>query len=690
MVFIKRFLILIVTFLFLGVTISSAQEITAAFGTTTVAVKKSPTTLPLPEQEIRSLFALSKQFQTKDLRKSDSINTKVLQLSLKNKFATGLGLYHLVCSENENSRGHFKEAVAEATEAAAVFKAQKERAFYLDAVYVSAFSMIITGDEKVSLAMVTAALRDATNLRFKKQIGQLYYFLAFYYFTVDEELDKAIRFNLNALNRFQAINDRMGILKVYYNLSTIYSSTGSFKEAESAAFTALHGLEKLENPPKNLVGALHNVLAGLYLEKRDYTTAQDYSTAALAAFKVNGNSYFMSLYLLTSIKIDIAFQRWDAVVSKADDVLELSQIKSNLIEANYFKGLAFYNKKEYLKSKLFLMQAFTLMDECAQRKNRGVYEALSMTYKRLNLFKEALRYHELFHHLEQEDFKKQKSNKISELQIQFETKARAIELKRENEELKKDIAFQKEKYVLLIAILFCFLLLFVYYFAYLKSKSKIKKIQEKNDTIKLKNSKIELLLREIHHRSKNNLQIIMSLLHIQAKEGKIKDIGAFLEISESRIQTMSLIHQNLYESKAVDRIAFQKYLMQLIAYLKMAMDLSDRIVFEVAAEKIHFEIETAIPLGLVVNELLTNTIKYAFPNQESGMVRISIEQVTENEFTLVYSDNGIGFDTSQDENQSFGMDLIKMLVKQLKGTVRKIPFEGTKYHITFNPISSIT
>jgi len=181
----------------------------------------------------------------------------------------------------------------------------------------------------------------------------------------------------------------------------------------------------------------------------------------------------------------------------------------------------------------------------------------------------------------------------------------------------------------------------------------------------------------------------MSLLHIQAKEGKIKDIGAFLEISESRIQTMSLIHQNLYESKAVDRIAFQKYLMQLIAYLKMAMDLSDRIVFEVAAEKIHFEIETAIPLGLVVNELLTNTIKYAFPNQESGLVCISIEQITENEFTLAYSDNGIGFDTSQDENQSFGMDLIKMLVKQLNGTVSKLPFEGTKYLITFTKINTV-
>lgn len=97
-------------------------------------------------------------------------------------------------------------------------------------------------------------------------------------------------------------------------------------------------------------------------------------------------------------------------------------------------------------------------------------------------------------------------------------------------------------------------------------------------------------------------------------------------------------------------------------------------------------IETSIPLALIINELLTNTFKYAYPNQEKGKVKITIEQISEYEFKLIYFDNGIGFDENQETTQSFGMNLVKMLTKQLKGNLVKARTKGTKYFLMFQNI----
>lgn len=217
--------------------------------------------------------------------------------------------------------------------------------------------------------------------------------------------------------------------------------------------------------------------------------------------------------------------------------------------------------------------------------------------------------------------------------------------------------------------------------------------QLENSNEQLKTSKLqlsqalserEMLLREIHHRVKNNLQIIMSLLKIQANEGNSKNIEDFLEISESRIQSMALIHQSLYEHSNLDSIVYQDYVEQLVSHLMSAMgSKNDTIAFQIEAKNIFLEIETAISLGLVLNELLTNTFKYAFPKQQAGEVNISIVQLAENDFELIYSDNGIGYNPAEQTAPSFGLELVRMLVKELKGTLVKVPFSGTKYCLSF-------
>ena len=268
-----------------------------------------------------------------------------------------------------------------------------------------------------------------------------------------------------------------------------------------------------------------------------------------------------------------------------------------------------------------------------------------------------------------------------------------LTLQKKNKELAYNI---QQNYLIFTSfiLLLTIIILITLVFFYRRNKTKNKLIIFQNSELEkfskqINESLVEksLLLKEIHHRVKNNLQIIISLLGIEAKEGKAKNITEFLEVSETRIQSIALIHQSLYENDQLNRINFEHYLEQLVGYLESILRTStNNISIQIKAKNVFLNIETAIPLALLVNELLTNTFKYAYPNQEKGKVKITIEQIAEYEFKLVYFDNGIGFDESQETNQSFGINLVKMLAKQLKGTLVKVPTKGTKYSLMFKNI----
>lgn len=148
-----------------------------------------------------------------------------------------------------------------------------------------------------------------------------------------------------------------------------------------------------------------------------------------------------------------------------------------------------------------------------------------------------------------------------------------------------------------------------------------------------------------------------------------------------------MIHQSLYENEQLNRINFKHYLEQLVSYLKAAIGMEvENISIQIEVKNIFLNIETSIPIALIINELLTNTFKYAYPNQEKGKVKLTIEQISEYEYKLIYFDNGIGFDENQETTQSFGMNLVKMLTKQLKGNLVKARTKGTKYSLMFQNI----
>ena len=197
----------------------------------------------------------------------------------------------------------------------------------------------------------------------------------------------------------------------------------------------------------------------------------------------------------------------------------------------------------------------------------------------------------------------------------------------------------------------------------------------------------EILLAEIHHRVKNNMQIISSLLSLQSRDIKDKRALSLIKNCEHRIKAMSLVHEKLYLSDDLSRIDFHDYVESLSARFFQVHRVDSRIVsFSSHVKNVSFSIETAMPLGLIINELVSNAMKHAFPEGRKGNIAVKLTQNTKaDEYTLTVTDDGIGFPEGIDyrNTETFGLQLVDMLTEQLGGTIEFDGSEGTSFKIIF-------
>ena len=201
----------------------------------------------------------------------------------------------------------------------------------------------------------------------------------------------------------------------------------------------------------------------------------------------------------------------------------------------------------------------------------------------------------------------------------------------------------------------------------------------------------QLLLKEIHHRVKNNLQVIISLLNLQSRYVTDPAVLSVITESQHRIKAMALVHEQLYQSRNFAGINIREYTQSLTGNLVNTFNIPSRKI-EIAIkiyEDVWINIDSAIPLGLIISELVSNALKYAFPNSRSGRIEISLDKDAE-KFILVVKDNGIGMppDFDWDTARSLGLRLIRMLTRQLNGSITQLSGEGTGFRIEFVPKGS--
>jgi two-component sensor histidine kinase len=212
----------------------------------------------------------------------------------------------------------------------------------------------------------------------------------------------------------------------------------------------------------------------------------------------------------------------------------------------------------------------------------------------------------------------------------------------------------------------------------------IRDLTKTQHELSLKNNQNVLLLKEIHHRVKNNLEVVSGLLALQSAKMDDPTMQEVMLASQNRVHSMGILHQKLYQSEHLAFIEMKNYFENLCINILDSYNETERIKVNIEMKELEMDVDTAVPLGLIVNELLTNSLKYAFPKGEKGHIELSLENLNEDNFQLKISDNGVGKALdAKAKGTGFGTQLVDLLTRQIDGNLMQDVSNGTMILINF-------
>ena len=268
---------------------------------------------------------------------------------------------------------------------------------------------------------------------------------------------------------------------------------------------------------------------------------------------------------------------------------------------------------------------------------------------------------------------------------EYREKERELELGRTQKLAQEERQQRITTTVLLVAALLIILLVLVFWF---QSRKSAKVISNQKKKLATSLAEKEVLLREIHHRVKNNLQVVSNMLDLGTFTETDPKLLAVLTEAKDRIKTMALIHTNLYQHDDLSAIKFKGYLNDLLRGLADTyFDRTKCVHWELSAGEELLDIDTAVPVGLIVNELVSNSYKYAFADKEEGKIEVRFGKENDT-FHLHVQDNGPGLpdDFDPEKSKSLGLRIVQILVRQLEGEIDIFRDNGTHFHIAFKPL----
>lgn len=308
-----------------------------------------------------------------------------------------------------------------------------------------------------------------------------------------------------------------------------------------------------------------------------------------------------------------------------------------------------------------------------------IHANLYLGYKEIGDISSAFHHLEIYHELSDSLLNQNITQQINNLEIEYQTEKTRQELalansEKEIAELKLD-SFRFRLYFLSGVLLLISGLL---YYLYRLNRQ----VKDQNLIITRSLEEKEVLLKEIHHRVKNNLQVISSILSLQSKSEDDPNVISALKLGQNRVRSMALIHQNLYEENNLTGIEVKQYFDKLTRSLFHSYNISPhRIRLETDIQDLHLDVETVIPLGLIVNELITNSLKYAFPGDLEGTIKVKLQE-SNGTLHLDVTDDGIGWEQLPEKTgKSFGYRLINAFKQQLKAQLDIDSTNGTSVHM---------
>lgn len=320
---------------------------------------------------------------------------------------------------------------------------------------------------------------------------------------------------------------------------------------------------------------------------------------------------------------------------------------------------------------------------------RFAYEVLYKVYEKQGDAAQALIYFR--NHVEIDDSLRREEEllKISDLESKYELGQKEQELVFKDKELQlsEEVSQSKSRMIWAFGVgLFLVLMLSIFLFNSNREKKMINGyLVEKQDIIEENLKEKEALLREVHHRVKNNLQVISGMLQLQADKMDDSRVDQVMQEGQERIKSMAIIHQRFYEGEEIRDISFGEYLQELTEEISLTYGSEQLIQLNIEDNKERFNIDTSIPLGIIVNELISNAYKHAFSVKKQGEITIQLLQKAGGLCSLIIKDNGKGLpkNFNIEETQSMGLKLVRILIKQMHGELEYSNNEGAQFIITF-------
>jgi len=485
----------------------------------------------------------------------------------------------------------------------------------------------------------------------------------------------------------------------YTSIGLVYDYLGDYSNKLQNLQRGLKISAKVNSRESEILQAVTLGNIGLtYFQLGDYELAESYAIAGMDQKKNLGieNTSGYNYQVLARA----AFGRKKYPLSlkylqQSDKAFELIQNRNELSINELWRAKCFFAQNKYdLAIELLLPLERTFSASSSKRDLIQLYDLLSEIYASLGDYKKANDYMKMRREVRDELVYRNSKDAVDEFLAFFEEEENRIDDKishlrtvQEKEKLQLEVNAHHEKqvwiYSLFIVSTICLILIII---VIARGNRRNKKInQELNYSIDEK----QILFKEVHHRVKNNFQIISSLLNLQQGIEENERGKKVLIDAQGRIQSMSLVHEMLYRKNEVKRIDFRAYTEELVSSIvKSYFNESTPVTFEIECSNESFDLELAVPLGLMLNEVVTNSVKYAFTGKSSGKINVILKPADKKNYLLLIKDNGIGIPTEfiNGSKETLGIELITILSEQLGGSVQFLNDHGTEVRILFNAV----
>ena len=487
-----------------------------------------------------------------------------------------------------------------------------------------------------------------SNEGLEEELGMIYNNLGIVYRRI-RNLEKALEIYLRAEKLQNTLDNPKGLSDLYLNIANNYISLENFEQAKIYYIKARSLLG--EDEPNNFFQYVYNGLGVIAFEEKEYKLAKEYFIKSLKLPDLEDVNHKLIAYgyLGSLFALEKDFRQADFYFDKALELNDEEKFSDQAKEL--FLQLAdFYTlKADFEVAATYLRKYINLTDRLL---NQEIIDRTAEWEERYKL--------------------QEKEKEIVNLQL-LNQQASLLNAQQKN---------QKNLFGFLTVIL---VLITTFVGLQFWNKQKTNRVlSDKNKVISNSLAEKELLMREIHHRVKNNLQVISSLLNMQTFFLEDKKANAAVADSKNRVQAMSLIHQSLYSQEDLTLINIRDYLGQLLNNLEAGLsDTEKDIIISTSIESIPVDVDQAIPIGLIVNELITNSFKYAFHGKEIGEISISFSKKDSN-YYLIIKDDGIGNNgLPMERKSSLGMRLLHDLSKKLKAELDIKTQIGTEISLIF-------